>query len=43
MTSTLTDSATIEGDLSDLRLVIGYMVFDREALERELTAIKKRL
>lgn len=40
---TITDSATIEDDLLTLRIVIGYMQFDKEVLERELIATRRRL
>jgi len=43
ITGTITDSTTIEDDLLTLRIVIGYMQLDKKALERELTAIRKRL
>lgn len=43
ITGTITDSATIEDDLLTLRIVIGYMQLDKEALERELIATRRRL
>ena len=36
MTGTATNSATIEDDLTDLRIIIGYMMFDQEAFKREI-------
>jgi len=43
MTGTTTDSATIENDLSDLRIVISYMQLNQEALMRELQAARNNI
>lgn len=36
----LSDSATIKGDLTTLRVIIKYMQFNQEACERELKAAR---
>ena len=40
MVGILSDSATIEGDLLALRIILKYMQFDHEACKRELKAAR---